>query len=41
MGAGVIVFGEHLDIPTLVGSAIIVSAGLYSWHRERRLAQET
>ena len=41
MGAGVIVFGEHLDIPTLVGSAIIVSAGLYSWHRERRLVQET
>lgn len=41
MSAGVIVFGEHLDIPTLLGSAIIVGAGLYSWHHERRLVQES
>lgn len=37
VGAGILVFGESLDLPTIVGSVIVVGAGLYSWMRERRL----
>ena len=38
VGAGIIVFGETVDLPTIIGSVIVVGAGLYSWMRERRLA---
>jgi drug/metabolite transporter (DMT)-like permease len=31
-----LIFGEPADLPTLVGSAIVVASGLYSLQRERR-----
>lgn len=34
---GYIIFGDLLDVPTLFGTALIVSAGLYVFVRERRL----
>lgn len=36
MLAGLVFFGEVPEALTLLGAAIIVSAGLYVWHRERR-----
>ena len=39
MGLGVLVLGDRPDTLTLVGAAIILAAGLYSFFRERRLAQ--
>ena len=33
---GVVVFGDVPDGWTLLGAAIVVASGLYSWHRERR-----
>lgn len=33
---GYIVFDEVLDTPALIGSAVIVATGLYSFHRERK-----
>ena len=44
VGAGVLLFGERIDAAIIIGSIIVVGAGLYSWNRERRLAlaaQET
>lgn len=35
---GVIVFGDIPDHWTLVGAAVIVTSGLYTWHHERRAA---
>jgi len=35
---GVVVFGEVPDALTLVGSALVVATGLYTFHRERRAA---
>ena len=35
---GAVVFGDVPDGWTLVGAAIVVASGLYSWHRERRRA---
>lgn len=35
---GVLVFGERLDAATMIGSAIVVSAGLYTLVRTRRVA---
>lgn len=32
---GVIVFGQYPDVPTLIGTAILVATGLYTYHRER------
>lgn len=37
-GLGLLVFGETLDGPTMLGSGIILCAGLYTFFRERRLA---
>ena len=34
----VLVFGESVDVAVIVGSSIVVGAGLYSWTRERKLA---
>jgi len=39
MGLGVLVFGERPDPLTLLGAAIILGAGLYTFMRERRLAR--
>lgn len=36
MLAGVVVFGEHPDLPTLAGSALIVGSGLYTLNRSRQ-----
>lgn len=36
---GVVVFGQFPDVPTLVGTAIVVSTGLYAFHRERRVRE--
>ena len=38
MGVGVLILGETIDLPSLLGSAIVVAVGLYSWMRERSLA---
>ena len=35
---GFVVWGETPDLPMLVGSAIIIAAGVYTFHRERRLS---
>ena len=32
---GIVVFDSFPDMPTVVGTAILVAAGLYVWHRER------
>ncbi|MEO0428572.1 MAG: DMT family transporter [Pseudomonadota bacterium] len=34
--AGLVIFGEVPEAMTLLGAAVIVVAGLYVWHRERR-----
>lgn len=38
---GFVVFGERLDAATLFGSLLIVGAGLYTFHRERRQARRS
>ena len=38
VGAGVIILDESVDMPTIIGSAIVIGAGLYSWLRERQIA---
>ena len=35
--AGVLIFGDSLDRFTILGSVIILLAGLYIWQREQRL----
>lgn len=40
MSLGILVFGERPDGLTLLGAAIILSAGLYALFRERKLALE-
>ncbi len=39
LALGMIVFGERPDAAMLAGSALVVGSGLYSYARERRLAQ--
>ncbi|MDF0600906.1 DMT family transporter [Psychromarinibacter sp. C21-152] len=39
MGLGILVFGERPDALTLLGAAIILVAGLYTFLRERQLAR--
>ncbi|NQW08816.1 MAG: DMT family transporter [Alphaproteobacteria bacterium] len=34
---GIFAFGSFPDLPTIAGTLILVSAGLYVWHRERRV----
>ena len=36
---GVLVFGDFPDEWTLLGAAIIVASGLYTWHHDRRTAK--
>jgi drug/metabolite transporter (DMT)-like permease len=40
MSLGILIFGERPDGLTLLGAAIILSAGLYALYRERKLALE-
>ena len=37
IAAGIVVFGETIDGPMIIGSLIVVGAGLYAWQRERGL----
>ena len=39
VGAGIIFLNETVDTMTLLGSAVVVGAGLYSWVREYKLAR--
>jgi drug/metabolite transporter (DMT)-like permease len=39
-GLGVLIFGDRPDALTLIGAAIILTAGLYTFVRERRLARQ-
>lgn len=41
VGAGILVFGETVDLPIILGSTIVIGAGLYSWMRERKLSRVT
>lgn len=36
IAAGVVFLGEAIDGPVIIGSLIVVGAGLYAWQRERR-----
>ncbi|WP_421724155.1 DMT family transporter [Bauldia sp.] len=36
---GFLVWGEVPDLPMLIGTVVIVATGIYTFHRERRLAQ--
>lgn len=35
---GIVLFGEWPDAATILGSAIVVATGLFTFYRERRLA---
>ncbi len=37
--AGIVVFGEFPDVWMLIGSAIVVATGIYTFYRERKLAE--
>lgn len=39
VGAGVLILGESVDLPTVIGATMVVGAGLYSLLRERQLAR--
>lgn len=39
MFLGVLIFHERPDLPTLLGTALIIATGLYTFLRERRLAR--
>jgi drug/metabolite transporter (DMT)-like permease len=36
IGWGIVLYGDYPDPATLLGALVIVSAGLYVWHRETR-----
>jgi drug/metabolite transporter (DMT)-like permease len=36
IGWGIVLYGDYPDAATLLGALVIVSAGLYVWHRETR-----
>lgn len=38
---GALVFGDFPDRWTILGAAIVVSSGLYTWHRDRQAASAT
>jgi drug/metabolite transporter (DMT)-like permease len=40
IGLGIVVFGEMPDRWTLIGSAIVVGMGVYTFYRERKLAAQ-
>ena len=39
IAAGFLVWGDVPDLPTLIGSAVIIGAGLYTLYREHKLAR--
>lgn len=41
MGAGIVIFGESLDGPTIFGTILVISAGLYAFMRERSLYRQS
>ena len=38
IGLGILMFGDWPDQPTLVGTVIIVSTGIYTFHREQKIS---
>ena len=38
---GVFIFDESVDLPTFIGSAIIIATGLYTFLREHQIAKKT
>ena len=34
--AGVLIFGEHLELATYLGCGVVILSGFYIWQRERR-----
>ena len=40
VGWGIVLYGDYPDTGTILGALVIVSAGLYVWHRETRAAQD-
>ena len=38
IGLGILMFGDWPDQPTLVGTLIIVSTGIYTFHREQKIS---
>jgi drug/metabolite transporter (DMT)-like permease len=41
IGLGILLFGDWPDQPTLVGTLIIVSTGIYTFHREQTIGRKT
>jgi len=41
IGLGILLFGDWPDQPTLVGTLIIVSTGIYAFHREKTIGRRT
>ena len=41
IGLGILMFGDWPDQPTLVGTLIIVSTGIYTFHREKTIGRKT
>ena len=40
IGLGILIFGDWPDQPTLVGTLIIVSTGIYTFHREQKVSRK-
>ncbi|MDA8981226.1 DMT family transporter [Candidatus Thioglobus sp.] len=40
IGLGILMFGDWPDQPTLVGTLIIVSSGIYTFHREQKVSRK-
>ncbi len=40
IGLGILMFGDWPDQPTLVGTLIIVSTGIYTFHREQKISRK-
>ena len=38
---GWVVFGTRPDQATMLGTSLLIAAGLYVWHRERMRARDT
>ena len=41
IGLGILMFGDWPDQPTLVGTVIIVSTGIYTFHREQKASRKS
>ena len=40
IGLGILMFGDWPDQPTLIGTLIIVSTGIYTFHREQKISRK-